>query len=85
MDRTDFNLGRDELTRLALTSQDARIVEAAITEMNSRGNVLAEILEYANAHLVTLKTRDKAMEMLRHYTELVPRLEQRIKELEAGR
>lgn len=79
-----MNLGISQLTRLALTTQEARIAAAALEEMKSRGNVPTEILEFAEAHLLALTTRDKASEMLRHYHDLVPKLEQRIRELESG-
>jgi hypothetical protein len=80
--RTYLNLGISQLTRLALTSQDTGIVAAAVKELKGRSNLSPEILEFADAHLTALTTRDKAMEMLRHYHELVPKLEQRIQELE---
>ncbi len=84
LDPVSFNLANDALTRLALTSLEARVVQAAIDHMKSRSNLPPEILEYANAHLSALTTRDKAMELLRHYQELVPKLDQRIRELEAA-
>lgn len=81
--RTYLNLGISQLTRLALISQETSIVAAAVNELKARSNLSPEILEFADAHLLALTTRDKAMEMLKHYHQLVPQLEQRIRELGA--
>jgi hypothetical protein len=85
MDRPYQNLSRNKLTRLALVSQDARSVTAAIEEMGCRSSIPAQILEFAGAHLQALRARDQALHDLRYFKEIFPALEQRVRELESRR
>lgn len=85
MDRPYQNLSRNKLTRLAMLSQDARIVAAAIEEMSSRSTIPAQIIEFAGAHLQALAARDQALHDLRYFKEIFPKLEQRVRDLESRR
>ena len=85
MDRPYQDLSRNKLTRLAMLSQDARIVAAAIEEMSSRSAIAAQIIEFAETHLQTLVARDQALHDLRYFREIFPKLEQRVMDLESRR
>jgi hypothetical protein len=85
MDRPYQNLSRNKLTRLALMSQDAGCVAAAIKELGNRGTIPAQIIEFAGAHLQTLLARDQALHDLRYFKEIFPKLEQRVRDLESYR
>jgi len=83
MDRPYSKLAGNKLTRLALMSQDARVVTVAIEEMEQRASMPKETLEFANAHLLALIARDQAMADVRYFKEIFPKLEQRVRDLES--
>jgi hypothetical protein len=85
MDRPYRTLGRNKLTRLALMSQDARAVALAIVEMEMRGRLSAQTMDFANAHLMALQARDQALTDLQFFRQIFPRLEQRVRDLEGVR
>ena len=85
MDRPYQNLSHNRLTRLALASQDSRLVAAAIQELGCRSSIPAQIIEFAGAHLQALQARDQALHDLRYFKEIFPKLEQRVRELESRR
>jgi len=83
MERPYLRLSRHELTRLALTSLDTRVVAAALEEMRTRSRFPAHIVEFAGAHLQALTSRDRALHDLQHFRQIFPELEQRVRTLES--
>lgn len=83
MNRPYAKLSRNKLTRLALTSQEAGVIALAMEEMERRPDFPIQIVEFAAAHLLTVKARDLALQDLHYFKVIIPKLEQRVQELES--